>query len=481
MKKAVQYGAGNIGRGFIGQLFRRSGYEVVFIDVNLEIVNAINMFHSYPIEIMSEDDPGEEIIDMVRAVDGRDREAASEEIAGADIMATAVGANILPRIAGTIASGLMKRWARGNSSPLNIIVCENLIDAGKYLGDLIKKELPDPEKALFDDRTGLVEASIGRMVPIMTPEMQKGNILRICVEPYDTLPVDKAAFRGPLPEIVNMVPYEPFDFFIRRKLYIHNLGHAVTAYSGFLQNYNYIWESIRDPYIRILVSGAMQESAIALSMEYNVPLRELLLHVDNLINRFGNRLLGDTNARVGKDPVRKLAPGDRLTGSLELCLRHGISPAFISAGIASAFCFAEKGDPSALEIQSFIAENGIAGALAKYCGLEGTGADAGDTAAAAIGATDTGADADTAGATPADVGATPADVGATPADAGADADTAGADAMPGHRTVPCLTGHRTVPCLTHKTIESVISFYEMYKEKAGLDQILAKADKIKNK
>ena len=40
--KAVHFGAGNIGRGFIGSLLYQSGYETCFVDVNSEVVDLIN-------------------------------------------------------------------------------------------------------------------------------------------------------------------------------------------------------------------------------------------------------------------------------------------------------------------------------------------------------------------------------------------------------------------------------------------------------
>lgn len=71
------------------------------------------------------------------------------------------------------------RWKVEDFKSLNINICENLLDANHYLEKLIKSELTEVEKVLFDKYVGLVEASIGRMVPVMTPEMQEGNILKV--------------------------------------------------------------------------------------------------------------------------------------------------------------------------------------------------------------------------------------------------------------------------------------------------------------
>ena len=112
---------------------------------------------------------------------------------------------------------------------------------------MIKEQLNDEEISWFDANIGLVEAAIGRTVPVQTEEMKDGNPLRVCVESYGYLPVDKDAFKGEIPEIKNMVPFAPFDFFIKRKLFLHNMGHAMTAYLGDLLGIEYIYEkSCRD-------------------------------------------------------------------------------------------------------------------------------------------------------------------------------------------------------------------------------------------
>lgn len=332
--KAVMYGGGNIGRGFIGALLANSGYEVAFVDVVDDVINTLNREHTYPIRIIKGDSHEDIDVTNVSAVDGKDPVAVAEAIAGADIMATAVGVNVLKFIIPNIVEGLRLRKER-NLPPFNIIICENLNDANKIIEGMIKERLNDEEIAWFDENIGLVEAAIGRTVPVQTEEMKDGNPLRVCVESYGYLPVDKDAFKGEIPEIKNMVPFAPFDFFIKRKLFLHNMGHAITAYLGDLLGIEYIYEAIDNDDVYIIVKGAMEESARALSKKYDVPLEDIMLHRINLLDRFTNAALRDTCNRVGREPARKLSPKDRLIGSSSLAFEMGVTPAYIAIGAAA--------------------------------------------------------------------------------------------------------------------------------------------------
>ena len=332
--KAVMYGGGNIGRGFIGTLFSASGYETVFVDVVDAVVNTLNQEHKYPVRILSNDGHKDIEVTNVSAVDGKDADAVAETIASADILATAVGVNVLKFIVPNIAEGIRRRMNR-NGGPLDIIICENLMDANKVIEGMLKALLSEQEQAWFDANVGLVEASIGRMVPVQTEEMKDGNPMRVCVEGYGYLPVDKAAFKGEIPAIKNMVPFEPFDFYIKRKLYVHNMGHATCAYLGDLLGLEYIYESIDREEVYSVVRLAMEESAMALSENYGVPLGEIMQHIGDLLQRFTNVALKDTCKRVGGDPARKLSAHDRLIGSSLLVMKTGQTPAYISIGAAA--------------------------------------------------------------------------------------------------------------------------------------------------
>jgi mannitol-1-phosphate 5-dehydrogenase len=333
--KAVIYGGGNIGRGFIAPLLHQSGYTVTFIDVSEELISAINERHEYPVRVISSGGHEDFLIDKVTMISGNDQNAAANAIAEADIAATAVGVNVLKYIVPNLVEGIRRRFVI-SEKPLNIIICENLLNADAFLKKLIKEQMDANEQMLFEERIGLVEASIGRMVPVQTEEMRSGDPLRVCVERYGWLPVDKDAFKENIPTINGLIPFSPFGYYIKRKLFIHNMGHAVCAYLGMYSGYQYIYEAIDDPDILLIVKNAMLESTQALSIEYDIPAQTLLPHVDDLLVRFKNSALMDTCRRVGHDPARKLSCNDRLVGAAVLCLKNNIIPLHTITGIAAA-------------------------------------------------------------------------------------------------------------------------------------------------
>ena len=331
MKTAAIIGAGNIGRGFIGQIMSEGGYEVCFIDVAAPVVDALNERHEYPLEIVRTGGSDKKTVKNVRAVNGNDHEAAARVIADCDICVTCVGAKAIKFIIPNFVAGVKLRYAEGKG-PINLLICENLMDADKYIKSLLEPELT-PEEL---DSIGLVETSVGRMVPLPDKDLLAVDPLIVRAEAYPVLPCDKDAFKGEVPEIRNVIPVSPFRFIIERKLYIHNMGHAVCAYLGMRKNYKFICEAIADPEIRVIVREAMTESAIALAKRYDKPLDELLAHTDDLIRRFGNTSLGDTCERVGADIPRKLALSDRLTGGALSVIEAGGHPTYIAIGAAAA-------------------------------------------------------------------------------------------------------------------------------------------------
>jgi len=326
-KKMVQFGAGNIGRSFIGQLFSRSGYEVVFIDINKELVKELNKKRAYKLVIKRNELPDEIIlIENIRAINGYDKEAVIREIVDTDILATAVGKNALPQIVPVIAQGLQWRDEKRRKNPLDIIIAENFRNVADYLRKELKSLLP--LEYPFDELVGLIESSIGKMVPLMKEEDKKKDLLWIFAEPYNTLIVDKKGFKTPLPQIRDLRAVENIKAYVDRKLFIHNLGHSAAAYLGYQYDskMTYIYEALELPEIYKIVREGMKQSAVALNKAYpkDLALQDLQNHIDDLLFRFQNKSLRDTIFRVGRDLYRKLDKNERLVGSMLLAQKQNV-------------------------------------------------------------------------------------------------------------------------------------------------------------
>ncbi len=368
-KKAVVFGAGNIGRGFIGQLFSESGYEVTFIDVDQELIDAFNRDGSYRLETVYNSDIKKYRVGPIRGVHGGNVAAVREAVAEAEIGATAVGAGALKFIAPNIAAGIEQRAAAGTGS-LNLIICENLKGAAAVMRDMVRERLNPACHAYMEANVGFVDTVIGRMVPMPTAEMRAADVSMIRVEPYKELPVDQAAFVDAIPDVTAMMPQASFPIFTARKLYIHNCGHALLAYTGYLRGHEYGYQALKDPVVRKVMAGGLHESITGIVAKYGADLDWLIAHRDDLMHRFANQALGDTIFRLGRDPLRKLKPGDRLAGPAELACATGQNPRFLAWGIAAALLFDPAEDKSAQELQQQIQTAGLPETLKQVVGID---------------------------------------------------------------------------------------------------------------
>ena len=378
--KLVQFGAGNIGRSFIGQLFARGGYEVVFVDIDRRLIETINREQRYRVMVKHNDGREETLwVEGVRAVDGRATDQVSREIAGAQVVGTSVGKGALEHLFPVISAGLLERERQGIREPIEIIIAENIRGGSAFFRESLLRQLP-PEFP-FSQRVGLVETSIGKMVPIMTGEDIQRDPLWVFAEAYNTLIVDRRGFLAGVPDLPGIKAVENINAYVDRKLFVHNLGHAATAYFGYAYDpaFTYIWEPLTVREVVQKVTAAMREAAAALNREYpqDLPADELEEHIQDLLRRFANRSLGDTIYRVGRDLYRKLNRDDRLVGACLLAARHGLPFDQIAAAIRAAFEFRGRDEhgllfPGDRAFSSQEAPKGLKHVLEQVCKLDPT-------------------------------------------------------------------------------------------------------------
>lgn len=374
--KIVIFGAGRIGRSFIGQLFSRSGFEVVFVDIVKELTDALTRQKQY--KVIFKDNTGDEILHIknIRGVHLYDSDKVTREVATAGIVALCVGQQGLPETVPAIARALVLRRKLFGDQPLDIIIAENMRNSDQYLSGELRKYLPLDYP--FDQLAGLVETSIGKMVPIMSQKDIDKDSLQVFAEPYNTLIVAKSGFRNPVPKVLNLEPKENIKAWVDRKLFIHNLGHATTAYLGFRKQPNavYIYELLDDPEILEDARRTMMQSADILMALYpgEFTYSQITAHIDDLLRRFRNKALGDTVFRVGCDLLRKLGPEDRLVAPIKAAISLNKSYDLILNSLMAAISFRgrdEKGKFFSAD-EAFFSESlkGINHVLMNICGLK---------------------------------------------------------------------------------------------------------------
>jgi mannitol-1-phosphate 5-dehydrogenase len=368
----VQFGAGAIGRGFLGDLWTQGGREVLFFDVSPALIALLNRQGSYPLRLTGASTE-DRVVSPVRAALVTDVAQVMSGLAACEFACTAVGVHAFPHLAPTLASGIVARIQQGQETvePLNILCCENQKGAGEILRAAVASHLPDDEttQAYFERQVAFVDASVGRMVPPPTPELLAEDLLLILAEPYAQLPIDGNAWIGPVPPIPGLLPKANFAGYVARKLFAHNGGHAVLAYEGYQRGYEYIWQAAEDLALVAELKGFWAEVGAALVQGYGFAPEEQKAHDDDLLQRFRNQALGDTIRRVGRDVARKVRPDDRLVGAALFCESLNRESVYICRAIAAAYAFDAPDDPTAPLIQQTIRDNGIRDALGKFSHL----------------------------------------------------------------------------------------------------------------
>ncbi|KAB5549433.1 hypothetical protein GE09DRAFT_1240940 [Coniochaeta sp. 2T2.1] len=340
-KKAVHFGAGRIGRGFVACFLHNSGYEVVFAGVTHSSVDNLNAQKSYRVIEVGAEGTTESIITNYLAINSKTHEPELvEEIATADVLTCSVGLNVLKFIAPVIAKGIDARSEE--LKPLAVIACENAVGATDTLAEFIKdpKSTPDHRLADHDKRARYANSAIDRIVPAQGPNAD----LDVTLEKFYEW-------------IVERTPFED------RKLYTVNTGHATAGYHGYNRKKRTVYDALQDRYIRNEAEKALQNTAQLITEKHGIPVAEQQAYVKNVMRH--------AVERVGRAPLRKLSRKERFIGpGTELAERNEDCSALLGAA-EMAFRFQNVDeDEESKELAEIMVEHEPEDIVSKVCGLQ---------------------------------------------------------------------------------------------------------------
>ncbi|KAB7705504.1 mannitol-1-phosphate 5-dehydrogenase [Bacillus aerolatus] len=363
--QAVHFGAGNIGRGFIGSLLYQSGFHTCFVDVNSELVDVLNEKREYRV-VLADESQEELIVQNVRAINSAlNPDQVIDAIAEADLVTAAVGPNILPHISGLIAEGLRKRLTQ-SGRPLNIIACENMIGGSTLLKEKVYEKVSTAEKDFFDSLFGFPDAAVDRIVPNQSNE----DKLMVKVEPFYEWAVDETKIAGGKPPVKGITFVDDLTPYIERKLFTVNTGHAVASYFGYLAGAKTINEALANDQIESLIKQTLQETGKFLVAKYPFNEEEHEQYIKKIIGRFANPFITDEVTRVGRSPIRKLGANDRLVSPAKQYEKLiGETPIHLAKSIAAALQYDYPQDPEAAKLQEMIHQDGLQATIEALTGL----------------------------------------------------------------------------------------------------------------
>ena len=362
---ALHFGAGNIGRGFIGLLLAQNGFQVTFADVSEVLIDAIKKEGKYRVILADESHEAVPVEGVFGINSAKEPDALKEAVLKADLITTAVGVNIVPHIGRSLLEGIKERLHQEKVTPFSIIACENAVGATKVLKEALYEGLSEDEKTLAEMYIGFPNSAVDRIVPMQKNE----NLLDVQVEPFFEWVVEEDAVKGELRSLEGVHYVKDLTPYIERKLFTVNTGHAATAYFGLLKEHETVLQAMKDEEVVTAVRGVLKETSAYIVKSYGFDEKEHQAYVEKILSRFENPYISDDLTRVARSPIRKISPSDRFMKPAMGLISLGFEPKDLARAIAALLLYINEEDPEAVVLQKDLKELGLSEVLLKYAGL----------------------------------------------------------------------------------------------------------------
>lgn len=369
---ALVFGAGNIGRGFLGALLTQSGFSITFVDVDETKTTLLNQLGEYPITTVSAHGTETSLVHHVRGIASTDQEAIARAVVEADVILTAVGKDALRLVAPVLSLGLLRRIKERPRDETHVVViaCENVNDNTAYLQGLIENNLEPQDSSRLSRAISFPNCVVDRIVPNISDPRATPHPLAVTVEEYFQFVVDRTVLRAPFPAITGVELSDDLSSILEQKLFTLNMAHAIVGYYGYLRGCQFIHEAVADPDVALLLNGALEEVGTTITERHpTIPVHAQRRYAEKVVHRFQNAHLRDAIVRVARQPKRKLGAEDRLVKPALLTRNQGRVPAYLATGIAAALHYDHAGDIQAQELVSEIRQKGITRVLHEVSGL----------------------------------------------------------------------------------------------------------------
>ena len=363
--KATHFGAGNIGRGFIGEILAKNGFSIEFVDINETIIDALMSRKGYTIELAEESKQQIQVANVTGINNQKNPEAVIDSVATSQIVTTAIGPNILPFIAELIAKGIQKRRANQVTEKLDVIACENMIGGSQFLFSKVKGYLSAEDLAYVDEYVGFPNAAVDRIVPIQHHD----DPLFVSVEPFSEWVVDKTQMKNPALVLSDVEYVDDLEPYIERKLFSVNTGHASVAYTGASLGYQTIDEAIADEKVLTTLENVLKETGSLLIAKWQFDPQVHQAYAQKIVARFKNPYISDAITRVARTPIRKLGYDERFIRPIRELHDRNLSYQQLLTVVGLIFNYRDEKDEQSVELQKMLQNESLEAVVRKVTQL----------------------------------------------------------------------------------------------------------------
>lgn len=363
---AIHFGGGNIGRGFIGEVLNKNGFKIAFVDVNKEIIDALNDKHEYTIELAQEGTPQIKVNNVYGINNGTHPEEVIAAFEQADIVTTAIGPKILPYIAPLIAKGIQKRRAGQSTQPIDVIACENMIGGSTFLKEEVSKHLAKEDMDYLEHYIGFPDAAVDRIVPLQSHE----DKLFVSVEGYKEWVIDESKLKNTDLRLDGVHYASELEPFIERKLFTVNTGHATTAYVGKFEEYKTIDEALKDDKVKEQVENVLAETGALMVEKWQFNAEEHKAYIAKILSRFMNPYISDDITRVARTPMRKLGYDERFIRPVREASERGLETDYLIKTVAKALVYRDSNDEESQQLEKMLEDKSVEGVIREVTQLK---------------------------------------------------------------------------------------------------------------
>lgn len=371
-KTHVLIGAGKLGRGYLADLFKDAGYNLIFMEYSREMVAALREQGYYTLFRSREDGTG---TDVIKFDDFEIYNTQDDYDKCVEILSTVNSASMhtyddgFRPIGHMLGDAVIKRVAEGNEEFLNVLVVANYLNPDKIVkGYMFERLTTEEQKNYVEEKVGLVQTLAYRGGYPASEEQLAQDPLAVAATDYPELPADEEAFKF-IPEGVNFLLLDRMSERLNIKLWTANIRGGIVAAVGKSLGYVTVEEANGDPYVVKCAMLGWREAYYAAMKHFNFTEEEFKKGARK-DSKVYNKTTTDMLDRQVFGLKRKLGRQERFVGPALASLGQNRVPYFIAKAISLVFKYDNPEDPDSVEVLQFVGDQGIEKAVEKYCQLD---------------------------------------------------------------------------------------------------------------